>query len=275
VYAAPPPYVVPADVARSVTVTALIADPGGNGRTLHCSWRSCPSPDSTTHWCTDPATTTFLADGDCADGEVAFAFDVPVAAILGAQATDSVFESCAAAALSGSTAACPYSGVAVWLDLVVTGGGRELHSLKSVVFSPVNPPGRAPNTNPTLDGVRTGAGVLATPDLAFTAGEAVRLQPTWPPTAHDLIVLPTFSGGTVAMEEQFSLTYLADAGSFDPFQTTEAQSGGLLGASTQPPDLSSTWTAPASGGPAAARLWFVVTDGRGGVAWLLVTAHPR
>ena len=281
-YTAPSPYTIPDTVDRSFTLTVLLADPTGAGRTLRCRLQSCPLPSSNS-WCTDPANTWGLGEQDCTAGETTFQVTLPADLVQAVQQGDSADKACVGAQAGLALAACGYSGLAVWIDVVVTGGERELHALKSFVLSPVVPDDRKANQNPDIAGLALEGALLPDPPtFPFVPGAQSQLDLAWPGgqllNVEQHYRLPTFGGGTVDLDEYVTVSYYADAGSFSTGHASDQPSNPFGGkpSGSEPVDLSTRWTAPRAGEPGAAgpvHFWFVVTDGRGGVRWLTAIAN--
>ena len=288
-YTAPSPYTIPDTVDRSFKLTVLLADPTGAGRTLRCRLQSCPLPSSNS-WCTDLANTWGLGEQDCAAGETSFHVTLPADLVQAVQQGDSAYKACVGAQAGLPLPSCGYSGLAVWIDVVVTGGERELHALKSFVISPVVPDDRKPNQNPDIAGlVKDGALLPDPPTFRFAPGTESQLELAWPGgqplNVEQHYRLPTFGGGPIDLDEFLTVSYYADAGSFSSARASDQPSNPFSGkpSGSEPVDLSTRWAAPAPAGagnadPGASgpvHFWFVVTDGRGGVRWETATANQE
>jgi hypothetical protein len=270
---ADPPEVIvrePADVATPIRVTALLADPVAPGRTLHCVLQTCRL-DEAARRCTDPATTVRLAEGDCKDGENAFPVVMPTPVLEAMQKGQ-----------AGYPAYDP--GTAVYVELMVTGGEYELHAVKSIVYSPENPPGRVANANPVIESLFADGVLLPAPApgapfvVPYVPGKAVRLQVAPLGGSKEHYALPTYDGGVVPLDEYATFAYYADGGAFSRDRATDQPRNTMTSSGDdQPPELWSDWSPPPAGSPDAARairFWFVYTDGRGGADWITATALP-
>ena len=250
------------DAAKPVTLSILIADPASPGRVLSCRLQSCVLSDINKR-CEDPATTVVLAEGPCSDGVTAFDVTFPLDLIERVREADST---------QG------YSGLAVWVELVVTGGEEELHALKSVIFSTESPPGRTANRNPAITGLRLDEADPVLPaDVPWQAGKTIRMEVARAADAKETYVLPTFDGGTVTLKEYMQFSFYSDSGKFSKSSTTDKPDNFMnVTADEEPPiDLFVDWTPEAGTAPATKqiRFWFVLDDGRGGVDWMLATGR--
>ncbi len=248
--------------AWPVRLAVLIADPRGDGRTLRCEVRSCTLGDGRT--CEGTRDITTLAAGPCADGETPFDLEVPHSFVEAAQAGDPTF---------GTPV---HSGVAVWLEVVVRGGERPLYALKSVVFSPENPPGRTANQNPKVGQIRLNEMPQKTPgEVPYVPGVSVQIEVVPADGAKEKYLLPSLMppGGVEDLEEFMTLSFYADAGSFEDATRTDRPGNVFEETPTrEEARLVTRWTPPDEGGPV--RFWFVLVDGRGGVDWVVATGVP-
>lgn len=272
-YPAIAPFAVPADIDRRTRVTILLADPEGAGRSLTCTLRSCVLP--TSRRCEGEPSTVVLAEGPCGDGEAAFDVDLPADLIAAVQQNDPYFKACRQASKLGLDPPCGYSGLAVWIEVVVSGGERDLYGLKSLVFAPKDPADREPNQNPAISGLLVDDVLAPAATLPFLPGVDSKVEPVRSETSKQAYRLPRYSGGDpIDLTEDLSIRFLADAGSFDPATRTDRPRNILVGSgTTEPPDMFSTWTPPTSV-PDRIRFWFVLDDGRGGVSWYSAFGAP-
>jgi len=211
--------------------------------------------------CEDPAQTTVLVEGPCSDGVTAFEVIFPRDLLERVRAADST---------EG------YSGLAVWVELVVTGDNEERHALKSVVFSAESPPGRVANSNPVITGLRLdGADPVFPENIPWQAGQTIRMEVARTDDSKEAYVLPTFDGGIVNLKEYMHFSFYADGGKFSESSTTDKPNNFMNVSADEevPIDLFVDWTAPIDGGTATpqVRFWFVLDDGRGGVDWMQAT----
>jgi len=257
-----------------ITLTGLIADPGGGGRAVDYEISICSERDSETARCLgDSPGYRVLGEGQV----------TPTA--LGAE--PSVTFTPTWEDLSGAVVEDPYhgfGGLPVALQLEVRAGDEAVVGIKRVVFTAsLGAPLPPPNRNPALDGV-TYAGA------AWAEGASVDFNGTVHPgfrgstvtSDNPIEVTPTaslfedydrtaFDGSTVHFSEAWRYSFFATAGSFSP-----ASAGGNGPPGTQPgqgdpvdtkwmPDLGE------AGGPVT--VWIVVRDGRGGETWVVRQAN--
>lgn len=287
----PPEYVGPdyADEDRDVTISLLLADPLGDGEggKLSCLLRTCVIPNN--YRCDDESSTVVLAQGPCADGATSFDVTIPADIIQQTRAADpswraieigiqEAIDEGVAPALAETLGRSTYSGTAVWVEIVVSGGPLELRGLQSVILSPENPVGRVANSNPLIVGVRLQGQIAGTvQEIPFTPGHSVRVEVLRAWNSKETYLLPTFDPpfGSTAVEEYLTFAFYSDAGDFSPNTTTE-KPGSLFQANPEetedeePVELWSTWTAPEAEEMSEGdiRFWFVLIDGRGGSDWI-------
>ncbi|NOZ01200.1 MAG: hypothetical protein GXP54_04845 [Deltaproteobacteria bacterium] len=274
-----------ADLDRDVRISVLLADPLNEGKGgLECLLRACVL--SNDYRCDDNDSTVVLAKQPCVDGSNTFQVTVPADLILATRNADPSWMAIEAGIAQAIDQGVPpeiaelgkslYSGVAVWVEIVVSGGDHELRGLQSVIFSPENPKGRTANTNPTIAGVRLNGQVGGTvTEIPFSPGESIRVEvlKTW--DSKETFLLPTYDppGGVATVDEYMTFAFYADAGDFSPDTTTDKPPNIFNAdpeAEQKPVDLWSTWTAPAADEVPAdgVRFWFVLIDGRGGTDWI-------
>lgn len=291
----PPEFVTPdyADKDREVTLSILLADPLKEGKDdgFHCLLRGCVLPSD--HRCDGEDTAVVLAEGPCARGETSFPVTVPADLIRATRAADPSWKAIDAGIRQAIAEGVPpavaelgwnlYSGTAVWIEFVVTGGEHELRGLQSVILSPVNPVGRVANSNPRIAGVRLDGQAGGTvPEIPFTPGESIRVEvlSTW--NSKETFILPTFDppGGIAVLDEYLTFAFFADAGDFSPDSTTDRPRN-LFNtdpdAEPEPVDLWSTWTPPPVEEipPDGINFWFLLIDGRGGTDWMTLKGELK
>lgn len=245
-----------------VRITVLIADPLGSGRSLTCELRSCTIEESRT--CQGSDLVTVLGSGPCGDGETSFDVFIPRSLVEEAQGRDPTFGSAV------------HSGVAVWIEITVSGDETPLFALKSVVFSPENPSGRTPNHNPRIAGVRLNDMPQTQPGvIPVLPGVPVQIEVVPAEGAKEKYVLPALipPGAVEELEEFMTVAFYADRGSFDDATRTDRPSNPFEPIpSGDEARLLTRWTPPKEDGPV--RFWFVLVDGRGGVDWVTARGVP-
>lgn len=263
-YSGSPPFDIPDDVQRDLSITVLLADP--QGQQLQCLLRSCvvTSPN---YRCEVENLTWILAEGPCKDGENTFEVSIPLELLRSAQKADPGYIACVqlleVSPIPLST--CGYSGLALFIEVVVKDGVQENHALKSFVVSPEDPVGRKPNQNPVINGVKINDELLTPPvTFRFNPFQRMKFEVALSEGTMQQYVLPTFDLGVVALTEYATVSFYTDAGSFSKAKTTEEPGNPLVSKDGKAPEMWSEWTAP---NVDHVRMWFVVTDGRGGVQW--------
>jgi len=280
-----------ADMDRDVSISVLLADPTGEGEEsgLTCLLRACVLPSD--YRCDWQDSTVVLASGPCSDGDNRFDVTIPAGLIRETREADPTWQAIKFGIAEAIQQGLPpevadmgktmYSGAAVWVEIVVTGGLHELRGLKSVVFSPENPLGRVANSNPSIVGVRLNGqagGTVA--EIPFSPNEQIRIDVLKTYDSKETFILPTFDppGGSTPIEEYMTIAFYSDTGRFSSAVTTD-QPYNLFNVDPdnpdeeeKPPEMWSTWTTPSideltSG---KVRFWFVLIDGRGGTDWLMM-----
>ncbi len=261
----------PALAITPITVTALVADPAGAGRDIHCRWTTCAQTDGTTGRCEDASPMfAVLGVADVVAGvdgaEPAVTFTPDTAMLFALQQVD------------------PYRGLrGLWhlVQLEVTAGDENVVAQKRAVVTlsvdEVPPP---PNRNPVLDTLRFDDEDWA-PDAEVTFASAVRsrtgfgpLSGTAPAPANKVEPIPdpalaedytvtTFDGQTKSLHEAWRYNFFTTQGSF-----SRASTGATSPLDTTPP-LDTRWQALAPEDGGLATVWVVVRDGRGGESWLV------
>jgi hypothetical protein len=152
-----------------------------------------------------------------------------------------------------------------------------VYGAKAVRFSPLLPPERVANTNPTLERIDfdRGGGIIGELPLGRCADQAapittaplssIELLPVEPPEAREDYVVPTFEGGVRMFTENLTYQWLAGDGDW-----TRATTGGPRDFAGNQPPLDTAWKAPELDDGvdhALVPLWVIQRDERGGGAW--------
>lgn len=257
----PPEYVVE-DVpveGLPVRLTVLLADP--ERRALWCELRTCSLED--TYTCEGAADTVSLGAGKCGDGEWVHDVLLDSALVHAAQAKDPTY---------GTPV---YSGVAIWVELVVTGGEMPLFALKSVLVSPPNPAGRIPNNNPKVETVKVNGTAIQGGTFSYTGGDPVEVEVVPAEGSKEKRLLPTFfpPGGSEEVEEFLTAFFYADGGTFSDSSRSDKPSNIFEGKPQgEGARLKTRWIPPES--PREVRFWFVLVDDVGGVDWVVSMGIP-
>jgi hypothetical protein len=232
-----------ADPFGEVQLSALVADPQGEGRPLHTRWAVCLvelGPVS--------------ADIECPGGE-----SYPIEA-EGLTATLSMPDLVAWLAEKGFDLDdlpenLPVDDLPLYVGFEVVAGSERTRAIKRISVSmSLN---ETSNTNPVLVGLEADGQVVSDQVMGLTAGAEVDLVPL-----SDEGTRQTYrrKGEEQDRVEDFLFSWFSTAGEFGDRRTIlDVDSDG------NPLD-ENEWTLPEETGPAT--LWLVVRDGRFGIDWL-------
>jgi hypothetical protein len=250
----------PIPTIAPVTVSALLADPAGAGRSVHYEFVTCPILDSDTSRCTADGGLEPLLSGDVlpqdASAVVSVTFTPSFELLLTAFQED------------------PYHGfgfLPLYVQLTIRAGDEQVVGFKRVLFTawfdPTTPP-PAPNQNPFIPEVTIGGHVWAESEIVPLSNGPYEVAPALDPAWEESYLKPTFEGPTLQFKESWRYNYFASGGTFDKSETggTETFTGAKGG-------IPSNWSGPADGLERDITFWVVVRDGRGGENWVQRGAH--
>jgi hypothetical protein len=285
---------VPSDAGGSsvatiapVTVTALVADPTGNGRAIQAVFATCAHLDATTHQCL-PSSTDYEVIGsgayfpDAGPAIVATTTFTPSGQLLG-----------------DALALDPLHGLGYLplpVQVTVNAGSDQIVGVKTLTFSqPITVDLGVPATQPadvnpvmpvvTLNGANWEAGA-ATPFVGETPGGDT-IEPT-PQTTETSYFVPELDGGLIPFIDYWGYEFYCTAGVFssprsgggprpgfsvDIGRDHDAGSSPVNDAGETVPSTSVQWIADAGNPSQLVYYWIVVLDGRGGVDFTQLTAN--
>lgn len=246
---AEPPELLVTGAIPEVTLRALVVDPRQVDREVTTSWQACGT--TTGHRCAEAPYSLDLGGGAASLPVLEARLVVTRDLLESVQQLDT---------LRG------FGGLPITVELAVEAGdaGAEI-SIKQVIAQALLPTGTAPNANPSVP-------ALLRDDVAWPEDEVPAVAP-----GTELVVEPLALEGDAEtysvyrfdlqveeLHEYLAYRFFATDGSWNRGET-----GGPPDAISTETTLASRWTAPdeppADG--AAVRLWVVVRDGRGGLAW--------
>lgn len=237
----------PAAVApgESTTLTALVADPLGDGRAATYNWGACVTFDG--------PTPGILLPSDCASSTD----DLPVPGTPSADGSEIAVtippEVAKLASIEGLTGQSGTFGLPVRL-LVDAGDERRIAIVPvSVVLE------GEPNKNPAIEALTEGGSPWpAAEPRTVRQDPPLFLSATWPEgAAESYSYVARGSKEVVNTQEILAVNWYSSVGELNPDVTSDGFPEAAL---TLDPDN------PPPGG-ADLRLWVVLSDGRGGVAW--------
>ncbi len=254
-----------AGLARTVQLTALLADPAGAGRDLFYRVRACAQVSDRT--CDVEEDRVELGQGRTPPGALSLPLNGLGLTPLPGQGPDGA----ALPLLQRVLEKDQYKGLGglrVPLALYVKAGEENVHAQKLMVYSCKLLPEMTANVTPQLPGITMNGAEWtdATPFELQGAGP-FELEPL--PFAHlqEPYVVPSFELQPVQLEERWKLSWHATLGRFTPNQTGGEDLGG------QESRHQVQWMPPAGAVEQDVTFWVVVRDGRGGTSWL--TRHAR
>lgn len=241
-----------------VTVTTLIADPKGMGRSIDYELLTCPSQDDP-RCDKDRPHTQVLAKGTTTDGELALtvkpgAVLLPDGPLLAEVVREDQYKG--------------LGGIRQPLVIHLKAGSEEVYAQKLMVFSCRLFPQMKANVNPELPGILLKGAEWKDGEVAQLTGAAqIDLEPINFDALQETYTVPTFQLTPLQLTEAWKVSYFGEEGRFTPTTT-----GGV--------DFDGTaeghkvkWQAYSTDTEADLRFWFVVRDGRGGLTWLKRQAH--
>jgi hypothetical protein len=271
----------------NVQLTALVADPNGNGRTLSWKWTECPQ--TSTEICPDdPA--YVIATGSGQPSQIAATFPLTAEALTEEQIETSGCDGgCPPTPLLTTFANNPlgFCRFGVWLQVglevqapdagVDAGEYNTIYGSTLLVFTPVPDDyptdggcplgpdgGMPPHDNPTFSVLQLdGTPLPIDSTLTVPAGVSHTVTPLIPSNGEQPYCLPTFQGGWVQLTETWLFSLMTTVGTFSEEQVGAGGFGNLNGGAI---NLADGWSTPGDGG--AAIIYSIVRDGRGGTSWI-------
>jgi hypothetical protein len=269
----------------NITLSALVGDPGGGGRSLHYVFTGCPS--DATGICPDGGGYV-LASGDGPAPELTATWPLAEMATEEFEQTCPPDQTCPGTPLIAAFSSDPFGlcrfGIGFQVGLEVDSpDGEVIYGSKLMIFTPVpddypsdpavcpqGPDGGPPPlTNPVLEAFDLD-GVALPLDSApeVSAAFSHLLRPIEPSDGPQSYCLPTYTGGWTQLTETWLFSAVTDVGQFDREIVGGAAEPGSdeTGPST---DLDFTWTFPDGGAGLQADLYEVTRNGRGGTSWII------
>jgi len=225
---------------QATVLTPLVADPYGARRTVTYEWAACVTMDADSF--------EFLLASDCAAAE-----DRP---ILSTDPTLSVPIPAEVADLAEVQDFTGQSGsFGIPVRLVVRAGAEEQIAIVPVAV--VLDEAAEPNQNPVFASIEEGGDPWAEgEDRSLPVNGSLRLRATWPPeAAEEYSYDPTGPATRVDVKEVVAVNWYSSIGEIDPDVTSDGFLDTTLRLKARPPQ------------GVDARLWMVISDGRGGTAY--------
>lgn len=259
-------------------VRALVIDPAGGGREVRFRYSTCFRPQE--FRCQGNETETILGEGVVTNEEAVVDFKFDFARVAELIANDS---------LRG------LGGVPVLISLHVSAGSEEVYAAKRVVITPpiksisldriselaasgdapdpaellaefekIKIPNKTANVNPAPPEIQLDGELLAVGDArSIKANPAPTFMAVEPPEeAFEKYVVPTFSGGTTTLTENWRYSWFTTLGYFSPQRT-----GGIEPNTLEPEPTEAKLNVFPDDPAGEVRIWTVVRDGRGGESW--------
>lgn len=247
--------------ATQVKLTALIADPNGDGRDIQFDLRACAWPGDRT--CTSDTDSVLVTSGTLKAGEWSYTFR-PATLFLTKHPDDKgnpepllqqVFEQDTYKGLGGLR--MPFS-----LHLKV--GGEEVYAQKLMVFWCKFFPEMNSNQTPVLPGLSFEGAPWAADAPVNAAGKGpFKIKPDDFSQLEESYVVPSFELKPVHLEESWKISWMTTYG-----RMSSSETGGTdIDQTENKPDVQ--WVPPQNAEAKDVTIYAVVRDGRGGESWLV------
>ncbi|MHB8417456.1 MAG: hypothetical protein ACYDCL_05235 [Myxococcales bacterium] len=265
-----------------VTVSALVADPTGNGRSVQVDFATCAQKDEATQQCL-PGSPDYQIIGSAS-----YVPDAGPAIVASATFTPSE------QLLADGLALDPLHGfgyLPLPVQVTATAGSEQIVAVKTVTFSqPIALPSgdagaiQGPDQNPTMPPILIGGVPWDAGASPPTIGDDVTLDPA-PQSSQPLYFVPELDGGLLAFTDYLGFEFYCSAGRFSsprsgggptPFAFGRDKDAGVQltnDAGEVVPRTSVQWIADAGVPSQLVYYWIVVLDGRGGVDFTQRTAQ--
>lgn len=244
-------------LVKPVRLTALIADPAGDGRDLDYTLWACASQSDDT--CKDDHVE--LARGTTKAGELVLdLFPGPGVARLpdGSFLAQEVLQKDTYQGLGG---------LRMPLVLWVRGGSEQIYAQKLMVYGCPFFPDMKPNVMPVLpsglllEGEAWDEGV----PRALSGRGPFRVDLPDVSALEESYIVPSFELQPVHLQESWRFSFYATLGSFTPESTGGTDLGGQSG------NNHASWKPPRDAQAQTVTFWIVTRDGRGGISWVTRT----
>jgi hypothetical protein len=247
--------------SRRLTMTSLIADPAGGGRTLQYRVVACAHLGD--RRCTNEGDFIELAHGETTAGELSLTV-APGASVLpdGTPLLQEVLSQDLYKGLGGIR-------VPVVLDVQTLDGSEHVYAQKLMVYLCRFFPQMQENVTPVLPGMTVGGVPWPQDEVkSFSGTEAVELEPEDFTALQEHYVMPSFQLQPIELEEAWKVSWYTTSGTMSAATTGGVDVGGQVGrhrSKWQPDETIKT--------PQDVTLTFVVRDGRGGDSWIQRKLH--
>jgi hypothetical protein len=244
------------DAARPLTMTSLIADPAGNGRSLKYRVVACANQND--RRCTNAGDFVELARGETIAGELTVNL-APGALLLpdGTPLLEEVIRQDTYKGLGGFR-------VPVVLDLQTDDGREHIYAQKLMVYMCRFFPQMTENTTPILPGLRVAGERWPEDEVKqFSGTQPVELEPEDFTALQEHYVVPSFQLTPVELDEAWKVSWYTTVGTMSVATTGGVDFAGELGRHRSQWQPDPTLTTPQD-----VTFTLVVRDGRGGTSWL-------
>jgi hypothetical protein len=244
------------DLGRPVTMTALIADPAGNGRSL--TYRVLACANTSDRLCVNEGDSVELDGGVQPGGELTVQLQPGVAQLPDRTLLiQEVISQDTFRGLGGFR-------VPVVLDVQTADGSERVYAQKLMVYMCQFFPEMRANQTPVLPGVRIAGQPWPEGEVKTLSGTApVQLEPEDFSALQETYVLPNFALSPVELRESWKVSWYTSMGTM-----SSATTGGVNFAG-EAERQRSTWQPDTTlKTPQDVTFTLVVRDGRGGTSWL-------
>jgi hypothetical protein len=244
--------------AQPVELTALLADPKGEGRDITLTVTACA--DTADRTCTDEGQFKRLATGTTKAGEKRFTLALGTTLLPDfTPLLQKVLEQDSFGGLGG---------IRVPVVVKATAADEIVYAQKLMLYSCRFFPQMKQNVNPELPGMTVDGGTWLPDEKKLLSGAGpFRLLPEDFATLEEPYTVPSFTLQPVSLQESWKVSWHTTLGKIGP---TETGGTDLAGQSEK---HRAEWAPGSTATEQDVDFWFVARDGRGGLSWITRSAH--
>lgn len=244
--------------SQDVVLTALVADPKGEGRPITLTVTACASTSDRT--CTNEGDFRQLETRTVQAGEASFTLELGKTVLP--DFTPLLQEVLTQDTFGG------LGGIRVPVVVKATAGEETVYGQKLMLYSCRFFPQMQQNVNPELKGMTVDGGTWLPAEKKELSGAGpFRLLPEDFSDREELYTVPSFSLKPVSLRESWKISWHTTLGKIAP---TETGGTDLAGQSER---HRAQWSPGSRATEQDVTFWFVARDGRGGLSWSSRSAH--